>query len=846
MAGWAIAQEKPFQISSISFPLIGSNYLDDNLGWTPIPEVIRQLKALGANDVKITVSAGSYDSARENLPNPSVNLNPSDNKIISLIQQLKAAGFQITLVPFVNNQFDPQANLLDSVHSQPADFRVWMEAHAAIMVRWAQFSQQLGVERFSVFADEVQPLTYGTTNQGAWLDMIAQIRRVYTGKLTSVLYADGTVFAGGNNHVDLTPRAVIDALDIIGIGWYPQPITNTPDPPLCQLIAGWRQTTKNVDSVAFMRGVHSKYEKPVFISIAFHSFEGDNIRSNDIYDARIALTANQREQANEYESLFTVLSQINESWFLGVSPDSWNRFPLDYTNTARFLNSAYGENIRGKLAETVLTQWYNGQRNGGDSVSCITMTNGSVQTALTTGAGTNVRGGYASVDINSGVAPYGVAVFSLMQNNTVVSEVGVPAVAPTKSSRIFVDFRSGVNPSASPAGTRSVDINTGLAIVNRGTTAASITFTLRSTNGSVIATGSGSLGAGMHAARFIDQLRDIAPDFNLPSNFASSTSFGTLEIAGTHPLSILALRLTTNQRGEVILTSTPVADLTRPSLSDPVYFSQFADGNGYVTSIVLLNTSSSTQTGRVSFYNDNGEPQVVTQSTGRTDSSFTYSIPANGAFVFSTAGISSVVRTGAIRLMPDAGTLTPVGSGLFQYSRSGVIITETGIPATTPTTHARVFVDKSGGHDTGIALASPGPAGVTIMIGAYQKDGTTAAGNGSAPVTLASGGHRAAFAGELISGLPDGFVGVLDLTSSTPFLALTLRSLTNSRGDFLLTTFPIVDGNTAPPTPIVFPHIVDGGGYQTQIILLSPTGGASIAVGYFGDSGAPLPVGVRE
>ena len=50
------AQSKPFPITSISFPLIGSNYLDDIPGWTPIPTVIQQIQALGANDVRVMVS----------------------------------------------------------------------------------------------------------------------------------------------------------------------------------------------------------------------------------------------------------------------------------------------------------------------------------------------------------------------------------------------------------------------------------------------------------------------------------------------------------------------------------------------------------------------------------------------------------------------------------------------------------------------------------------------------------------------------------------------------------------------------------------------------------------------
>jgi hypothetical protein len=105
-------------------------------------------------------------------------------------------------------------------------------------------------------------------------------------------------------------------------------------------------------------------------------------------------------------------------------------------------------------------------------------------------------------------------------------------------------------------------------------------------------------------------------------------------------------------------------------------------------------------------------------------------------------------------------------------------------------------------------------------------------------------GHDARFAGQLVAGLPEGFTGVLDLSSPAPFTALTLRSLTNGRGDFLVTTFPIADVTQPPPAPLIFPQIADGGGYQTQIILLSTSGAASmITVSYLGNDGSPIAVG---
>jgi hypothetical protein len=75
------------------------------------------------------------------------------------------------------------------------------------------------------------------------------------------------------------------------------------------------------------------------------------------------------------------------------------------------------------------------------------------------------------------------------------------------------------------------------------------------------------------------------------------------------------------------------------------------------------------------------------------------------------------------------------------------------------------------------------------------------------------------------------------------YAALTLRSLYNERKEFLITTFPVADANRAAPSPIVFPRIVDGGGYVTQFILISPSGASSTTLNFYGETGAPLPVG---
>jgi hypothetical protein len=103
--------------------------------------------------------------------------------------------------------------------------------------------------------------------------------------------------------------------------------------------------------------------------------------------------------------------------------------------------------------------------------------------------------------------------------------------------------------------------------------------------------------------------------------------------------------------------------------------------------------------------------------------------------------------------------------------------------------------------------------------------------------------HRARFANEFFGWMPDEFTGMLDVTSSTPFAALTMRSLRNERYDFLLATFPIADMNQSAPAPIVFPQIADGGGYLTQFILVGAGGASAVTLNFYGEDGKPLPVG---
>jgi hypothetical protein len=177
---------------------------------------------------------------------------------------------------------------------------------------------------------------------------------------------------------------------------------------------------------------------------------------------------------------------------------------------------------------------------------------------------------------------------------------------------------------------------------------------------------------------------------------------------------------------------------------------------------------------------------------------------------------------------------------VFSYNPGSVLVSESGIPSSVSTTHARAYVDLSGGHNAGLAIVNLGSTAANIAVNSYQVDGVSSIGSSFGPLSLAAHGHDAKFADQLIEGLPAGYRGVLDISSATPFAALTIRSLKNERDDFLMTTFPIADAIRTAPSPIVIPHVADGGGYITEFMLISAGAAASTTPGFYNEAGARI------
>lgn len=305
---------------------------------------------------------------------------------------------------------------------------------------------------------------------------------------------------------------------------------------------------------------------------------------------------------------------------------------------------------------------------GTDQVT-VKLSPGGAGTTSTLGSTGALAEGYA-ITANSGAAPYGTAVFSYRQNNVVVAEVGVPASPPTVSMRFFIESRTAVPPVVGPG---VISTYTGFAAVNMGTATANINLKLRDGLGNILAQGSiPPLGKNKHISVFPHEL---APGFVLPAGFVDNGE-GTLELTSDQPLSGIAIRGTANQRGEVLVSTTPVGDLSQPLPSGAQSFAMVADVAGYQTTLILMNTSGGTESGTVFFYSNSGAPLMLKRKgDAAAASQFAYSIPKDGFVRIVTDGSPAGMNVGWAQLVPSAGA-APVGAALFGYTQGGVLVTE--------------------------------------------------------------------------------------------------------------------------------------------------------------------------
>jgi hypothetical protein len=451
----------------------------------------------------------------------------------------------------------------------------------------------------------------------------------------------------------------------------------------------------------------------------------------------------------------------------------------------------------------------------GVSTLPFTMVDRGGVSVITDGSG-DLSVGYSRIQPDAGsTTPSGVAIFGLRQSGVVVTEAGVPASSRLTSVRIYAEVTNTVN--------------TGLAIANPDSQPATISFHFTDSAGVDFGANTLTLAPNQQTAAFLNE----AP-FNV---LAGRTSFqGTFSFTSNVGVTVTALRGLFNERtpAEFLITTLPVTNVSAAPASGTVFLPHFAEGGGWTTQIVLVNPTDTTIGGTVQFFGQGTEtvaagPITVT-ANGQTANSFNYSIPRRSSFKLVTAGILPATLAGSVRVTPAASAASPSSLIVFSFKQGGITVSEAGVPAIQGTAF-RMYAETTaaggiGAIQTGFAITNAGSAPAPVSLELTRLDGSSV--GLSATVTVPGNGQIARFLHEVFPTLALPFKGILRISGggAAGLSVVGLRGRYNERGDFLITTTPPSnEGVAASGVELLFPHLVNGGGYTTQFILFSGTAG---------------------
>jgi hypothetical protein len=310
-----------------------------------------------------------------------------------------------------------------------------------------------------------------------------------------------------------------------------------------------------------------------------------------------------------------------------------------------------------------------------------------------------------------------------------------------------------------------------------------------------------------------------------------------------------------NQRDEVLKTTLPVSPLDSGFGGTELPIPQLENGGSWTTQIVLVNPGDALIEGTVRFFRP-GSRTLSTRPTkvvvdNVTGSVFHYSIPPHGAFRMRPQSTQSDVAPGSVRITPALASGVPSCLAIFSYTKSGITVSTASIAALPAAKAFRMYIEsldvfgQVGSIQSLLTVGNPSDEiAVAVRLEVMNLDGTSS--NLSTSADIPAGGQMVRLVGDLFPQLRSPFKGILRITAPSPVTVVGLRARYNKRGDLLVTTMPPYDESTASRTELDIPYFITGGGYSTQLILLSTGTAHTGSLWLFSQDGVPLPRSILQ
>jgi hypothetical protein len=259
--------------------------------------------------------------------------------------------------------------------------------------------------------------------------------------------------------------------------------------------------------------------------------------------------------------------------------------------------------------------------------------------------------------------------------------------------------------------------------------------------------------------------------------------------------------------------------------------SHIADGAGFRTTFILLNTGDTPANFRLDIWSDTGGPLMLNLGADGVTASLTGVIPPHGARFIRTVGATPGLNKGWAQLIAPPAV---DGNSIFGLQNAGQGDSEAAVPLSPGGGRdLSLPFDNTPGFVTGVAFADPGGLAATISGVFVDEAGTLVADPHT--VNVAPHGHDA----EVMGG-PTFFPTTAGKRGAAHFSAGTNISGLGIRGNGkAFTTIEALSGVSALPKLIA--HLASGGGWKTTFLLVNAGAvAAQFTLDFFSDAGSPL------
>lgn len=259
---------------------------------------LEKLSGLGVEYLSLCVT--QYQEKYNSIDIKATEKTPSDKSMKHVIRKSHELGLKIMLKPHVDliDKLDGTYWRADIGFASEKDWGKWFSNYEKYILYYARMAQETGVEIFCVGTE----LSFTTQREAEWRKLIAEVKKIYDGKL---VYA-----ANWDNFKNVK---FWDELDFAGIDAY-FPLTYNNSPTLEDLKKGWEKWKYEIEAWQI------RVNKPVlFTEIGYPSSQHAPYTP---WKGGMGGNADIEIQAKCYEAFFQTV--WNEPWFAGVYWWKWD------------------------------------------------------------------------------------------------------------------------------------------------------------------------------------------------------------------------------------------------------------------------------------------------------------------------------------------------------------------------------------------------------------------------------------------------------------------------------------------------------------------------------------------